>query len=82
MEPVRKYAFTWGLLGNIEIGRPNLGAMTRLEVYRLMQFCFRGILERKYGTAEADLYRSASLRSRKSTAGVRATGPAASPLRP
>jgi hypothetical protein len=50
----RKYAFSWGLLGDIDAGRPNLGPMTRLEVYRLMQFCFRDVLEGRYGSAEAD----------------------------
>lgn len=49
-----RYQFNWGLLGNIEEGRPNLGNTTRLEVYRLMQFTFRDILERNYGTAEAN----------------------------
>jgi len=50
----RKYAFSWALLGNIQEGRPNLGNMTRLEVYRLMQFCFRDILEQDFGTEKAD----------------------------
>jgi predicted hydrocarbon binding protein len=50
----RKYAFNWELLGNIEEGRPNLGNQTRLEVYRLMQFCFRDVLEQKLGADETD----------------------------
>ena len=50
----RKYAFSWNLLGNIEEGRPNLGNQTRLEVYRLMQFCFRDVMEQKLGTEETD----------------------------
>jgi predicted hydrocarbon binding protein len=49
-----KYAFHWGLLGNLDEGRPNLGKFTRLEVYRLMQFTFRDVLERHYGTLVAD----------------------------
>ena len=28
-----KYAFSWDLLGDLELGRPNLGNKTRLEVY-------------------------------------------------
>ena len=36
----RKYAFDWNLLGDLKLGRPNLGPQMRLEVYRLMQFCF------------------------------------------
>ena len=50
----RKYEFSWELLGNIQEGRPNLGPMTRLEVYRLMQFCFRDTIEQEYGSTKAD----------------------------
>jgi predicted hydrocarbon binding protein len=50
----RKYEFSWDLLGDLELGRPNLGGTTRLEVYRLMQFSFRDILEQQYGTEAAD----------------------------
>ena len=46
----RKYSFSWGLLGDVELGRPNLGANTHLSVYRLMQFTFRDIVEQRYGT--------------------------------
>ncbi len=49
-----KYAFSWDLIGDIELGRPNLGNTTRLEVYRLMQFCFRDVLARRYGPDAAD----------------------------
>ena len=50
----RKYAFSWDLLGDLEIGRPNLGNVTRVEVYRLMQFTLRDVIEAKFGTEEAD----------------------------
>jgi hypothetical protein len=40
MDEKRKYAFSWDLIGDITMGRPNLGNQTRLEVYRLMQFTF------------------------------------------
>jgi uncharacterized protein len=50
----RKYAFSWDLLGNLDEARPNLGPTTRLEVYRLMQFCMRDVLEEAYGTGNAD----------------------------
>lgn len=50
----RKYEFFWGLLGDLNLGRPNLGPYTRVEVYRLMQFTFRDVLERKFGTDVAD----------------------------
>ena len=45
-----KYKFSWDLLGNIALGRPNLGPNTRLEVYRLMQFTFRDVIEQHLGT--------------------------------
>lgn len=54
MEAERKYEFSWELLGDIGLGRPNLGPHTRIEVYRLMQFCFRDVIEKTHGSAEAD----------------------------
>ena len=51
----RKYKFSWDLIGDIQEGRPNLGPNTRLEVYRLMQFCLRDVLEEQVGTKEADM---------------------------
>ena len=50
----RKYQFSWDLLGDIAQGRPNLGNSTRLEVYRLMQFCIRDVLEQNLGKEKAD----------------------------
>lgn len=50
----RKYLFSWDLIGDINLGRPNLGHMTRLEVYRLMQFCFRDVLEQEFGSEKTD----------------------------
>ncbi len=50
----RRYEFTWDLLGNLEQGRPNLGPSTRVEIYRLMQFCLRDLIEQEVGTAGAD----------------------------
>ena len=54
METKRKYQFSWDLIGDIDSGRPNLGRYTRLEVYRLMQFTFRDVIEKRYGSEEAD----------------------------
>jgi uncharacterized protein len=54
MDNGRKYQFSWDLLGDIDLGRPNLGHTTRLEIYRLMQFTFRDVIEKKYGTQAAD----------------------------
>lgn len=50
----RKYQFSWDLLGDIAKGRPNLGHNTRLEVYRLMQFCIRDVLEQDLGKEKTD----------------------------
>jgi uncharacterized protein len=63
MNAERKYEFTWELLGNLSEGRPNLGPMMRLEVYRLMQFCFRDVIEERYGSDDADaiMYQSGYL---------------------
>ena len=49
-----KYTFNWGLIGDLQAGRPNLGNSTRLEVYRLMQFSFRDVLEKRYGAEAVD----------------------------
>lgn len=54
MDERRKYEFSWDLLGDLELGRPNLGDQTRIEVYRLMQFSFRDVLEQRYGAEAAD----------------------------
>lgn len=54
MEDGRKYAFSWGLLGDIAMGRPNLGPTTRVEMYRLMQFTFRDVIESRFGSEKAD----------------------------
>lgn len=58
----RPQEFSWNLLGNIALGRPNLGPTTRLEAYRLMQFTLRTVLEHRYGAQEAgELLREAGL---------------------
>jgi uncharacterized protein len=43
------YDFSWNSIGNVKIGRPNLGMTTRVEVYRLMQYTMRAVLEKEYG---------------------------------
>ncbi len=54
MSENRKYEFHWGLLGNMEIGRPNLGNKVPVEVYRLMQFTFRDVFEQVLGADKTD----------------------------
>ncbi|HBC89625.1 MAG TPA: 4-vinyl reductase [Lentisphaeria bacterium] len=46
--------FEWRMLGDIQAGRPNLGATMDVAVYRLMQFTLRDVLIQKYGVKEAD----------------------------
>jgi predicted hydrocarbon binding protein len=46
--------FSWKALGNIEVGRPNLGPRTTIMVYRLMQYTLRATLVRHYGDDEAN----------------------------
>jgi len=50
MDEERKYRFSWNLIGDIDNGRPNLGKQTSIEVYRLMQFTFRDVIEQHVGT--------------------------------
>ncbi|GAB4482307.1 MAG: hypothetical protein Kow0088_25160 [Anaerolineales bacterium] len=50
----RRYPFRWELLGDLQLGRPNLGPTTSLYAYRLMQFTFRDILEQTVGTQKTD----------------------------
>lgn len=46
--------FEWSMLGDIEKGRPNLGPMVHVSVYRLMQYTLRDILIRDFGVENAD----------------------------
>lgn len=50
----RKYEFSWELLGDLDLGRPNLGRRTDVHVYRLMQFCLRDAIEAELGADGAD----------------------------
>lgn len=46
--------FEWAMLGQVDIGRPNLGFKTDVVVYRLMQFTLRDVLIKQYGVEAAD----------------------------
>ena len=50
----RLYAFDWKYIGDMELGRPNLGKTARLEIYRLFQYTLRDVLETEYGTEQSD----------------------------
>lgn len=53
-EERQESAFEWTMLGQIDLGRPNLGFKTNVAVYRLMQFTLRDVLIRQYGVEAAD----------------------------
>ena len=43
------YSFEWKDLGDISLGRPNLGQFTSVSIYRLMQFTMRSTLLKELG---------------------------------
>jgi uncharacterized protein len=47
---MENYNFKWEDIGDIELGRPNLGQLTNVAVYRLMQYTLKDVLENEYGT--------------------------------
>ena len=59
--------FTWDMIGDITEGRPNLGNLMEVSVYRLMQFTLRDILIIKFDveTAEEIFYESGKLAGRE-----------------
>lgn len=44
----------WDMIGDINEGRPNLGELVDVSVYRLMQFTLRDVLIRDYDPETAD----------------------------
>ena len=50
----RLYKFSPDFVGDIQLGRPNLGGTTSVEVYRLLQYTLRDVLEERLGSDEAD----------------------------
>ena len=46
--------FQWSMLGDLQEGRPNLGPLVHVTMYRLMQYTLRDILIRDFGVQEAD----------------------------
>ncbi len=51
---MRKYLFDWKLIGDISNGRPNLGGEVEVEMYRLLQYTLRDVLEERLGTNGTD----------------------------
>lgn len=48
------YRFKWKDLGNISLGRPNLGDFTSVTVYRLMEYTFRSVLNNEFGSQKTE----------------------------
>lgn len=54
------YRFQWDDLGDIELGRPNLGQQLPVSVYRLTQYTLREAIAQRYGDEQAgDVLREA-----------------------
>ena len=47
------YDFSWEDLGDLKVGRPNLGEETSVAAYRLMQFTFKDVLSKEVGIERA-----------------------------
>ena len=59
--------FTWGMIGDITEGRPNLGSSMDVTVYRLMQFTLRDVIIQEFDPATADrlFYKAGELAGRE-----------------
>ncbi|MDY0343948.1 MAG: 4-vinyl reductase [Lentimicrobium sp.] len=57
------YAFKWNDIGDIALGRPKMGEMTSVAVYRMMQYSMRSVLNTEIGGERAAelFYRSGFL---------------------
>jgi predicted hydrocarbon binding protein len=52
--------FSWEDLGNIEVGRPNLGQYLPVQVYRLLLYTMKDVLIKKFGVEKAvEIFREA-----------------------
>lgn len=49
----QSYRFQWSDLGDIEGGRPNLGSVMNVAVYRLMQYSLRDVLNQHLSVEKA-----------------------------
>ncbi len=43
------YTFSWTDLGDVELGRPNLGNSASVLVYRLLQYTFKDVMTKAFG---------------------------------
>jgi len=49
-----EFMFDWSMIGDVGMGRPNLGSTMNVAVYRLMQFTLRDVLIKEFDTKTAD----------------------------
>jgi predicted hydrocarbon binding protein len=54
MPTASKYTFKWSDIGDISLGRPNLGNSTSVAVYRLMQYTMKSVLNKRFGSEMAN----------------------------
>jgi uncharacterized protein len=45
----KEFNISWKDLGDIELGRPNLGSMTPVIVYSLMEYTFKDVMSKELG---------------------------------
>jgi hypothetical protein len=59
--------FDWSMIGNIPEGRPNLGSVMDVAVYRLMQFTLRDVIIQEFDAETADrlYYKAGELAGRE-----------------
>lgn len=53
-EERKESLFDWSMIGDINTGRPNMGNMVDVTVYRLMQFTLRDVMIKEFGVEKAD----------------------------
>jgi len=47
-------SFRWSMIGDVALGRPNLGLQADARVYRLMQFTLRDVMITQFGVEKTD----------------------------
>lgn len=47
-------SFSWDDLGDVSEGRPQLGRFVPVDVYRLLKFTLRDVLQNEYGPSQTD----------------------------
>ena len=50
----RRYEFNWDIIGDVDEGRPHLGPNVNIVLYRLLQYTFRDVAEKRLGSEACD----------------------------